>query len=150
MRHLGSVAVVRTSLPWGVWDLSSRTRDKTHIPGTGRQILNHWTCSGVLEVADSLVPSPSTHQLPKPAGPAQGLPELTRTKDNDGLVEETPLDECQAIPTSPGSLLSCFLLWLSLATGDALKISPGTCSNLSTWLLTGHHMWIMETCVWLQ
>ena len=26
-----------------MWDLSSRTRDRTHIPCIGRQILNHWT-----------------------------------------------------------------------------------------------------------
>ena len=26
-----------------VWDLSSLTRDRTHIPCIGRQSLNHWT-----------------------------------------------------------------------------------------------------------
>ena len=26
-----------------IWDLSSPTRDQTHVPCTGRQILNHWT-----------------------------------------------------------------------------------------------------------
>ena len=26
-----------------MWDLSSLTRDRTHIPSNGRQILNHWT-----------------------------------------------------------------------------------------------------------
>ena len=25
-----------------MWDLSSPTRDQTHVPCTGRQILNHW------------------------------------------------------------------------------------------------------------
>ena len=141
---------LRTSLPWGMWDLSSWTRDKTHIPDTGKWTLNHWACSRVLEVAGSLVPGPSTHELLTPAVPAPGFPGLTRTKDSDGVAEETPLSKRQATPASPGSLLSRFLLWLSLATGDALKISPGTCSNLSTWLLTGHHRWTMETCVWLQ
>ena len=27
---------------WGMWDLSSLTRDWTHIPYVGRWILNHW------------------------------------------------------------------------------------------------------------
>ena len=26
-----------------MWDLSSPNRDGTHVPCTGRQILNHWT-----------------------------------------------------------------------------------------------------------
>ena len=30
-------------LPRGTWDLSSPTRDRTHVPCTGRRILNHWT-----------------------------------------------------------------------------------------------------------
>ena len=29
-------------MPSGTWDLSSLTRDRTHISHTGRQILNHW------------------------------------------------------------------------------------------------------------
>ena len=29
--------------PWGMWDLSSQTRDWTLTPYTGRQSLNHWT-----------------------------------------------------------------------------------------------------------
>ena len=29
--------------PWGVWDLSSPTRDRTLIPCIGRRSLNHWT-----------------------------------------------------------------------------------------------------------
>ena len=32
----------------GIWNLSSSTRDRTHIPCTGRQILNHWTTEEVL------------------------------------------------------------------------------------------------------
>ena len=30
-------------LPQGMWDLSFPARDQTHIPWTGRGILNHWT-----------------------------------------------------------------------------------------------------------
>ena len=49
--YLGSgVAVLRLSiwgvqvrLPRGMWDLSSLTNDRTHVPYTGRQILYHWT-----------------------------------------------------------------------------------------------------------
>ena len=33
----------RTQLPCSLWDLSSQTRDQTHIPWIGRPILNHWT-----------------------------------------------------------------------------------------------------------
>ena len=29
--------------PWGVWDLSSSTRDRTLIPGIGSWILNNWS-----------------------------------------------------------------------------------------------------------
>ena len=31
----------------GMWDLSSRTRDRTHTPCIGRQSLNHWTAREV-------------------------------------------------------------------------------------------------------
>ena len=34
-------------LPHGRWDLSSQTRDQTHVPCIGRQILNHWTTKEV-------------------------------------------------------------------------------------------------------
>ena len=51
LQDLGSgVAVLRLSiwgiqvqLPRGMWDLSSLTNDRTHVPYTGRQILYHWT-----------------------------------------------------------------------------------------------------------
>ena len=36
---------------WGMWDLSSRTRDRTHIPCTGRWSLNHWTSREVSSVS---------------------------------------------------------------------------------------------------
>ena len=29
--------------PWGMWELSSLTRDQTHTPCIGKQNLNHWT-----------------------------------------------------------------------------------------------------------
>ena len=32
-----------------VWDLSSLTRDQTHVPYTGRQILNHWNTREILQ-----------------------------------------------------------------------------------------------------
>ena len=32
-----------SQLPRGMWDLSSPTRDRTHVPCIGRWILNHWT-----------------------------------------------------------------------------------------------------------
>ena len=34
---------MRAQLPHGMWDLSSLTRDRTHIPCIGRWILYHWT-----------------------------------------------------------------------------------------------------------
>ena len=33
----------RVWLLWGMWDLSSLTRDQTYVPCIGRQILNYWT-----------------------------------------------------------------------------------------------------------
>ena len=41
--------------PWGMWDLSSQTRDQTHTPCIGRRSLNHWTArkvpkSGILNL----------------------------------------------------------------------------------------------------
>ena len=35
------------SLPSGVWDLSSPTKDQTHVLYIGRWILNHWTTRNV-------------------------------------------------------------------------------------------------------
>ena len=46
--HVGSVvAVYRLSCPTGTWDPSSLTGDWTSILCLGRQILSHWTTSGV-------------------------------------------------------------------------------------------------------
>ena len=37
--------------PQGMWDLSSLTRDRTHILCIARWILNHWTTREVLEIS---------------------------------------------------------------------------------------------------
>ena len=42
------VVVVGALLPWGIWDLSSLTKDGAHIPWVARQMLNHWTTKEVL------------------------------------------------------------------------------------------------------
>ena len=49
--HAGSLVEARKlsscgawdSLPHGMWDLSSPTRDQTRVPCSGRQILYYWT-----------------------------------------------------------------------------------------------------------
>ena len=38
-----SSSIAWISLPRGMWDLSSPTRDQTHVSYIARQILNHWT-----------------------------------------------------------------------------------------------------------
>ena len=40
------------TIPCGLWDLSSPTRDQTCVPCIGRWILNHWTTR---EAQDALV-----------------------------------------------------------------------------------------------
>ena len=40
----------RAQLPRGMWDLSSLTRDRTHVPCIGRRILYHWTTREVPSV----------------------------------------------------------------------------------------------------
>ena len=45
---LGSCGV-QAWLPQGMWDLSSLTRDQTHVPCIERQVLNHWTTREVPE-----------------------------------------------------------------------------------------------------
>ena len=40
----------RAQLLRGMWDLSSPTRDQTHIPCIGRRILNHWTTRELLRL----------------------------------------------------------------------------------------------------
>ena len=50
LQHAGSLVKAcelnscgaRVQLPHGMWDLSSSTRDRTHIPCIGRWILYHW------------------------------------------------------------------------------------------------------------
>ena len=39
---------VQAQLPCGMWDLSSLTRDRTHVPCIARRILYHWTTREVL------------------------------------------------------------------------------------------------------
>ena len=80
LRHMGSllyyaeffIAVHRLSCSTGMWDLSSLTRDQTHFPCLGRQILNHWTTRRVPSGASGLVSSVRVpgHELPscKPGG----------------------------------------------------------------------------------
>ena len=41
--HGLSSHVPRACLPHSMWDLSSQTRDQTHVHCTGRRIPNHWT-----------------------------------------------------------------------------------------------------------
>ena len=46
--HGFSRCSMQVELPYGMWDFSSLTRDWTHFPFIGRQILNHWTTWEVL------------------------------------------------------------------------------------------------------
>ena len=41
------------SLPDSMWDLTSPTRDQTHVLYFGRQILNHWTTREVLNTRNN-------------------------------------------------------------------------------------------------
>ena len=48
LEHTGSVVAERASFPCSMWDLSSPTRDGTHVPCIGRWSLNHWATREVL------------------------------------------------------------------------------------------------------
>ena len=48
LSHYRSCFMFRVSWPWGMWNLSSLTRDQTSMPCTGRQSLNHSTSREVL------------------------------------------------------------------------------------------------------
>ena len=67
-----------------MWDLSSRSRDRTHIPCVGRWILDHWTTS---EVPCYHLFKSSVARHPDPA--AQGL--LTAAPDTE-LLQKVNLD----------------------------------------------------------
>ena len=73
--HAGSIVVAhRLSCP-SMWDLSSPTRDWTHVPCIGRQILNHWTTRQVLDgcpLTNSIYPKsvPSPRCLKRPSSHA--------------------------------------------------------------------------------
>ena len=57
--------------PWETWDLSSRTRDRTHTPCIGRQSLDHWTARGFPPLV--LFPSLSVPTIPSAApSPSSG------------------------------------------------------------------------------
>ena len=43
-------------VPWGLWDLSSLTRDPVCTPCNGRQILNHWTTREILRLHHFMFP----------------------------------------------------------------------------------------------
>ena len=48
----------------GLWDLSSLTRDQTHVPCFGRQILNHWTTREIpRQVFGIVFPTASAHSV---------------------------------------------------------------------------------------
>ena len=48
LQSMGSQRVGHNWATELMWDLSSLTRDQTHVPFIGRQILNHWTTREVL------------------------------------------------------------------------------------------------------
>ena len=48
---LGSYGA-RTWLPWGMWNLRSLSRDQTHVPCIGRQILNYWTTREIASLSN--------------------------------------------------------------------------------------------------
>ena len=49
---------VRAQLPRGMFDLGSPTRDRTHVPCFGRQVLNPWTSTEVPVVSIHSAQSP--------------------------------------------------------------------------------------------
>ena len=56
LRHVGfSSCSMWALLPHSVWDLSSLTRDRTHIPCIGRWILNCWTTREIPRVLHFLL-----------------------------------------------------------------------------------------------
>ena len=70
----------QAQLPQGMWDLSSLTRDWTHIPCTARWILNHWTAREVPSPTVSLhsvacAADPSPTALPLTLAMSLPLPE---------------------------------------------------------------------------
>ena len=48
----------QAKFPWGIWDLSSPTRDSSLVPCIGRQILNHWTSMEVPNLSSFIGDSP--------------------------------------------------------------------------------------------
>ena len=44
------VVAGRLSYSAAMWDLSSPTRDRTHVPRIARRILNHWTAREILRI----------------------------------------------------------------------------------------------------
>ena len=38
-------------LPWGIWDISSPTRNGIHIPYVGKWSFNHWTYQGSTNIS---------------------------------------------------------------------------------------------------
>ena len=46
----GVSSCAQAQLSWDLWDLSSLTKDQTHIPCIARQVLNHWTMREVPEI----------------------------------------------------------------------------------------------------
>ena len=47
--------------PWGMWDLHSPTRDRTHTPSKGRQSLNHWMAREVPQIIHSFIQQTPHH-----------------------------------------------------------------------------------------
>ena len=51
-RLVGFSTCCWAQLPWGMWNLSSWSRDRTHVPCIGRWIPNHWTTREVPKNGD--------------------------------------------------------------------------------------------------
>ena len=90
---------VWTWLPHCMWDLSSLTRDRTHIPYSGRWILNHWTTREI---------SSSPFFFPSSVMPEPPLPEHMAFHARLLLCQESSPGtlEVHLLPRAPGAAIA--------------------------------------------
>ena len=129
--------------PWGMQDLSSLTRDRTHTPVIGRQSLNQWTSREVLGThlnkADRIF---STFSFP---GPITTLKWVSLVPEADQDVW-TMLQQGVKLPCSPikDKLLTLYHLpcWLEVE----ISYFPGEklYTNTRYYGFSSGHVWMWE------
>ena len=122
--------------PWGMWDFSYLTSDRTWIPCIGRQGLNHWTAKKVPNLVSW------KNKL------WEGVWKVIRTKQIKPLLGRIWYNVRRWYKVG-GDNKHLFCLYFSLLREMAFRLKEGNGNQWLSWLVRGHlGKFIVKFSVW--